>query len=138
VVLLYAPQPGTTSAQNYRPPPDPPSLLGLTAQPRADPLASLARELELELIQPHMAQKPVLRGEVGCVCAAREVGVERGGMGERGCAVGMPAVHVCEGPARRRATCGVLVNIMPVNSWPGVANWRGPAEPSGAHSSTKG
>ena len=23
-------------------------------------------ELELELIQPHMAQKPVLRGEVGC------------------------------------------------------------------------
>ena len=24
------------------------------------------RELELELIQPHMAQKPVLRGEVGC------------------------------------------------------------------------
>ena len=34
-------------------------------------------ELELELIQPHMAQKPVLRGEVGCVCVAREVGVER-------------------------------------------------------------
>ena len=25
-------------------------------------------ELELELIQPHMAQKPVLRGEVGCAC----------------------------------------------------------------------
>jgi len=48
------------------------------------------------------------------------------------------AVHVCEGPARRRATCGILVNIMPVNSWPGVANWRGSAEPSGAHSSTKG
>ena len=43
-------------------------------------------ELELELIKPHMAQKPVLRGEVGCACVAREVSVERGGMGERGCA----------------------------------------------------
>ena len=41
---------------------------------------------ELELIQPHMAKKPVLRGEVGCACVAREVSVERGGMGERGCA----------------------------------------------------
>ena len=28
-----------------------------------------------------MAQKPVLRGEVGCACVAREVNVERGGMG---------------------------------------------------------
>ena len=44
------------------------------------------RELELELIQPHMAQKPVLRGEVGRACVAREVSAERGGMGERGCA----------------------------------------------------
>jgi len=42
--------------------------------------------LELELVRPHMAQKPVLRGEVGCACVAREVSVERGGMGERGCA----------------------------------------------------
>ena len=33
-----------------------------------------------------MAQKPVLRGEVGCACVAREVSFERGGMGERGCA----------------------------------------------------
>jgi len=33
--------------------------------------------------QSHMAQKPVLRGEVGCACVAREVSVERGGMGER-------------------------------------------------------
>ena len=41
---------------------------------------------ELELIQPRMVQKPVLRGEVGCTCVAREVSVERGGMGERGCA----------------------------------------------------
>ena len=41
--------------------------------------------VELELIQSHMAQKPVLRGEVGCACVAREVSVERGGMGERGC-----------------------------------------------------
>jgi len=43
-------------------------------------------ELELELIQSHMSQKPVLRGEVGCACVAREISVERGGMGERGCA----------------------------------------------------
>ena len=34
-------------------------------------------ELELELIHSHMAQKPVLRGEVGCACVAREVSVER-------------------------------------------------------------
>ena len=33
--------------------------------------------VELELIQSHMAQKPVLRGEVGCACVAREVSVER-------------------------------------------------------------
>ena len=33
-------------------------------------------ELELELIQSHMAQKPVLRGEVGCACVAREVSVD--------------------------------------------------------------
>ena len=32
-----------------------------------------------------MAQKPVLRGEVGCACVAREVSVERGGMGDGGC-----------------------------------------------------
>ena len=49
----------------------------------------LSSELELELIQSHMAQKPVLRGEVGCACVAREVSVERGGMGERGCASGV-------------------------------------------------
>jgi len=41
-------------------------------------------ELELELIQPHMAQKPVLRGEVGCACVAREVSVERGGIVRQG------------------------------------------------------
>ena len=41
-------------------------------------------ELELELIQPHMAQKPVLRGEVGCACVAREVSAERGDMGSSG------------------------------------------------------
>jgi len=33
-------------------------------------LLSRAIELELELIQSHMAQKPVLRGEVGCACVA--------------------------------------------------------------------
>ena len=31
---------------------------------------ALTVELELELIQPHIAQKPVLRGEVGCACVA--------------------------------------------------------------------
>ena len=41
-----------------------------------------AHLIELELMQSHMAQKPVLRGEVGCACVAREVSVERGGMGE--------------------------------------------------------
>ena len=46
----------------------------------------IEQRFELELTQPHMAQKPVLRGEVGCACVAREVSVERGGMGERGCA----------------------------------------------------
>jgi len=45
----------------------------------------MKHELELELIQSHIAQKLVLRGEVGCACVAREVSVERGGMGERGC-----------------------------------------------------
>ena len=44
---------------------------------RAKPLRR-ELELELELIQSHMAQKPVLRGEVGCACVAREVSVERG------------------------------------------------------------
>jgi len=34
-------------------------------------------ELELELIQSQMAQKPVLRCEVGCACVAREVSAER-------------------------------------------------------------
>ena len=34
-------------------------------------------ELELELIQSHMAQKPMLRGEVGCARVAREVSVEK-------------------------------------------------------------
>ena len=29
---------------------------------------SAGKELELELIQSHMAQKPVLKGEVGCAC----------------------------------------------------------------------
>jgi len=37
----------------------------------------LRKELELEPIQPHMTQKPVLRGEVGCACVARKVSVER-------------------------------------------------------------
>jgi len=34
-------------------------------------------ELELELIQFHMAQKPVLRGEVGCACLNPQVDVPR-------------------------------------------------------------
>ena len=51
--------------------------------------------IELELIQPHMAQKPVLRGEAECACVAREVSVEKGGMGERGCASRLGRVCVC-------------------------------------------
>ena len=47
------------------------------------PLAHFLLIPELELIQPHMAQEPVPRGEVGA-CVARAVSVERGGMGERG------------------------------------------------------
>ena len=59
--------------------------------------------LELELIQPHMAQKPVLRGEVGCACVAREVSVETGGMGERGCAIPrLPHAFVLGLGARKR------------------------------------
>ena len=46
-------------------------------------LNARVRKLELELIQPHMAQKPLLRGEVGCACVAREVSVEKGGMGKK-------------------------------------------------------
>ena len=33
----------------------------------------MAGDVELELMQSHMAQKPVLRGEVGCACVARDV-----------------------------------------------------------------
>ena len=36
-------------------------------------MSLFAQELELELVQSHMAQKPVLRGEAGCACVAREV-----------------------------------------------------------------
>ena len=38
-------------------------------------------ELELELIQSHMAQKLVLRGEVGCACVVREVRFDSGWTG---------------------------------------------------------
>ena len=38
--------------------------------------ANFPCELELELIQSHMAQKPVLWGEVGCACVAREVSAQ--------------------------------------------------------------
>jgi len=50
---------------------------------------SLTLELELGLIQTQMAQKPVLRVEVGALTLrvkSVSIGVERGGMGERGCA----------------------------------------------------
>jgi len=39
-------------------------------------------------------------------------------------------VHACEGPARRRATCGVLVSIMPINSCP--ASRTGPLSLAGS------
>jgi len=38
-------------------------------------LADPRGELELELIQSHMAQKPVLRGEVGCGVGPRDLGI---------------------------------------------------------------
>ena len=72
---------------------------------------------ELELIQPHMAQKPVLRGEVRCACVTREVSVERGGMGpgfgrlcrlwhrvSRGCSCRAAAAEV--GGCSCRGCCG--------------------------------
>jgi len=39
-------------------------------------LDSAGGELELELIQSHMAQKPVLRGEAGCAGGYRGKGVD--------------------------------------------------------------
>ena len=39
-------------------------------------------------------------------------------------------VHACEGPARRRATCGVLVSIMSINSRP--ASRTGPPSLAGS------
>ena len=42
-------------------------------RPHREPQISRTAYSELELIQSHMAQKPVLRGEVGCACVAREV-----------------------------------------------------------------
>ena len=36
-------------------------------------MSAILLELELALIQSHMAQKPMLRGEVGCACVACEV-----------------------------------------------------------------
>ena len=43
----------------------------------------------------HMAQKPVLRGEVGCACVAREISVERGGMGSNPPTEGWGAREIC-------------------------------------------
>ena len=47
----------------------------LPENPSAEALVDI--ELELELIQPQMAQKPVLRGEVGCACVASRAWVPR-------------------------------------------------------------
>ena len=69
-------------------------------------MTSLA-ELDLELIRSHMAQKRVLRGEVGCVCVAREVSVERGGMGERGCARRLDGWVWVRSRLGRVCVCGV-------------------------------
>ena len=46
---------------------------GLELDQRGAHLSALISEyqLELELVQSHMAQKPMLRGEVGCACVAR-------------------------------------------------------------------
>ena len=80
---------------------------------------------ELELIQSHMAQKPVLRGEVGCACVAREVSVERGGhvsapvMWKLGCCVrtnfryrggGVGLVDSTREEHKARAVAGIFVH----------------------------
>jgi len=54
-----------------------------------------------------MAQKPVLRGEVGCACVAREVSVDRGGM--------------CSWHRRcgTRRGFAVFVSVRPPFPWPG-------------------
>ena len=52
--------------------------------------------LELELIQPHMAQKPVLWGEVGCACVAR-------GHRERREKVTRPSHCRCRGGRQRKS-----------------------------------
>ena len=46
-------------------------------------LFCLELELELELVQSHMAQKPVLRGEVGCACVAHPTASQTQGCGTR-------------------------------------------------------
>ena len=60
---------------------------------------SPARELELELTQSHMAQKPVLRGEVGCACVAREVSVARAlfSLTRQGCAMVLGGIFCAMG-----------------------------------------
>ena len=147
--------------QNHRPgssrPPaaHPPSLLGLTAQPRVDPPASLARCREAccsclrgssatprylrDPCEHHACQQLARRRELAWVRRAFWGSQLNQGLTPQLLlhAIGRLAVNVFEGPARCRATCWILVNIMPVNSWPGVANWRESAEPCGVDSSTE-
>ena len=57
--------------------------------------------------------KPVLRGEVGCACVAREVSFERGGMGERGCARRLgEELSVCRGKWRKYVECLMAVSYV--------------------------
>ena len=62
VALEYQSAPPLLIAKAQRP--SPRSLLYELALPFPAPL-SVTRELELDIIQPHMAQEPMLRGEVG-------------------------------------------------------------------------
>jgi hypothetical protein len=72
---------------------------------RGAPLASRrAGELELELIQTHMTQKPWLCSS-GCACGAQKVRVCWGGVGRRGCRVALvcvlslrPHIHITTHP----------------------------------------
>jgi len=50
--------------------------------------------VELELIQSHMAQKPVLRGEVGCACVARVLRVRSVSRGEAWASAGVQGAWV--------------------------------------------
>ena len=102
-----------------------PALLRAVARP-------VAAELELELIQSHMAQKPVLRGEVGCACVAREVSV--GGsypVHPDGPTNPPNATHQVPAAAPCAGTCFLLLCSLRVSSSEEVESGSGASAPMG-------